>query len=274
MNEKITTIKPQKTLNWEIIREVWEYRELLYFFVWRDLKVRYKQTVIGIAWAVFQPLLAMVIFTIFFGYFVKMPTDGVPYPIFVFSGLLIWQFFSGAVTDASNCLVYQKELITKVYFPRLLMPLAATTTRLIDFFFASLILIVLMVYYGYTPRLTGLFILPLLLLITYMAAFGAGLFLAALNVKYRDVRYILPYFIQIILFITPVIYPASLTGIYSWFLAMNPLTGVIKAIRSALFADFPQNWLQLGISGAACLFILLIGFYYFKRTERYFADIV
>jgi lipopolysaccharide transport system permease protein len=238
------------------------------------LKVRYKQTAIGVAWAVFQPLLAMFIFTIFFGYFAKMPTDGVPYPIFVLVGLILWQFFSGALTDISNSLVNNKDIITKIYFPRIILPISATISKFVDFLIASVILVGLMIYYGYTPRLSGLLILPILIVITFVAALGLGLFLSSLNVKYRDVRYILPYFIQMMFFITPVVYPASLTGIWSWFLAMNPMTGVIKAARSALLGDFPMNWLQLGISAGACMLALVIGIYYFKKTERYFADIV
>jgi lipopolysaccharide transport system permease protein len=274
MNDNITIIEPAKTFSWKEFKEIWQYRELAYFFAWRDLKVRYKQTAIGIAWAVFQPLFGMLIFSVFFGFFVKMPTDGVPYPVFVLSGLVLWQFFSGALTDVSNSLVNNKDILTKVYFPRLILPISATISKFIDFLIATVLLIGFMVYYGYTPLLAGLLILPLLIIITFFAALGLGLFLSSVNVKYRDVKYILPYFIQMMFFITPVVYPASLTGIYSWFLAMNPMTGVIKAARSALFNDFPMNWPQLGISALACLLILLFGFYYFKKTEKYFADII
>ncbi len=273
-SEEVTIIEPHKYFDPLIFKEIWQYRELLFFFAWRDFKVRYKQTALGAAWAIFQPLLAMIIFTVFFNKLAGIQSDDIPYPVFVYAGLLFWQFFSGALTDISNCLINNQNIITKVYFPRVIMPVAATATKFIDFLIASLILIPLMIYYGYTPHLASLLILPLLVFITFMAALGGGLFLSALNVKYRDVRYILPYFIQMLLFITPVIYPASLTGIYSWFLAMNPMTGVIKAARSTLFADFPMNWLQLAISGIACLVVLLIGFYYFQKTEKHFADIV
>jgi lipopolysaccharide transport system permease protein len=274
MSDKITIIKPRQTFSFDQLREIWEYRELMFFFTWRDLKVRYKQTVIGVAWAVFQPLIAMVVFSVFFGYLAKMPSDGIPYPIFVFTGLLLWQFFSGALTQVSNCLVGNKAIITKVYFPRIILPISSVITKFVDFAIASVILVGLMIYYGYAPRLSGLLILPLLVVITFMAALGLGLFLASLNVKYRDVGYVLPFFIQLGLFITPVIYPASLTGIWSWFLAINPMTGVIKAARSALFADFPQNWPQLGLSALACFIIFIFGLYYFNKTEKYFADIV
>jgi lipopolysaccharide transport system permease protein len=227
-----------------------------------------------VAWAVFQPLIAMLIFTVFFGKLAGMPSDDIPYPIFVFVGLLIWQFFSNSLTDISNSMVQNKDIITKVYFPRLILPISAIIPNLVDFLISSVILVGMMIYYGYLPHLSGYLILPLLLFITIMAALGAGFFLSALNVKYRDVRYVLPFFIRMMLFLTPVIYPASLTGIYSWFLAMNPLTGVIKAARAALLGNYAINWPLLGISATACFIILMIGLFYFKKTEQYFADIV
>ena len=203
-----------------------------------------------------------------------MPSDGIPYPIFVYTGLLIWQFFSSSLTDVSNCLIANKGIITKVYFPRIILPISSTVTKFVDFFIASTILVGMMIYYQYTPNLIGLLIIPLALLITFMASVGGGLFLASINVKYRDVRYILPFFISMMMFVTPVIYPASITGKYSWLLALNPMTGVIKATRAALLGNAPINWTLLAISGTTCLIILLVGFYFFKKTERYFADIV
>lgn len=274
MSEEITVIKSQKSFSWDELREIWNYRELLYFFTWRDLKVRYKQTFIGVAWAIFQPLITMVVFSVFFGYLAKMPSDDIPYPIFVYVGLLLWQFFSGSLSAISSCLINNKSIITKVYFPRIILPISATITKFVDFLIASGILVGLMFYYGYVPRLSGFLILPLLVFIAFMAALGLGLFLAALNVKYRDVGYVLPFFIQLMFFMTPVIYPASLTGIYSWFLAINPMTGVIKAARAALLGNFPINWELLGISALACFVVLIFGFWYFKKTEKYFADIV
>ncbi len=270
----LTIIKPKKTFSWDDIKEIWRYKELLYFFTWRDLKVRYKQTAIGVLWAIFQPFMTMVVFTIFFGKFAKMPSDGIPYPIFVYTGLLLWQFFSSALSETSNCLISNQAIITKVYFPRLILPISSVATKLVDFAIASSILIGLMAYYNYLPNLAGLLILPLLLLITFMAAVGFGLFLASINVKYRDVRYVLPFFIQMMLFVTPVIYPTSIAGKYSWILAMNPMTGVIKAARAAILGNAPINWELLLISGIACLIMLIIGIIYFKKTERYFADIV
>lgn len=274
MSLDVVTIKPKKTFSLKDLYELWRYRELLYFFSWRDLKVRYKQTAIGIAWAVFQPLITMVIFTVFFGKLAGIPSDGVPYPIFVYVGLLFWQFFSTALSETSNVLITNQAIITKVYFPRLLLPISSVVTKLVDFAIAAVILACMMVYYGYTPNLYGFFILPLLLLISFMASIGGGLFLAAINVKYRDVRYALPFFIQILLFVTPVIYSASLAGKYSWLLAFNPMMGVIQTARAALLGTSPINWVLVGSSLVATLFILIIGVYVFKKTERFFADII
>jgi lipopolysaccharide transport system permease protein len=270
----ITIIRPKKTLSLADLQEIWRYRELLYFFVWRDLKVRYKQTAVGVAWAIFQPFMTMVVFSIFFGALAKIPSDGVPYPIFVYTGLLFWQFFSASLGDVSNSLIANQSIVTKTYFPRLLLPLAVIATNLVDFCVASVVLVGLMFYYGFIPHLVGLLILPLLLVITYFAALGGGLFLASINVKYRDVRYILPYFLQMLLFVTPVIYPSSIAGKYAWILAINPMTGVIKAARAAVLGTEPINWLLLQLSLAAVLVVLVTGVVMFKKTERYFADLI
>ena len=269
-----TVIRPRKTFSLKDIKELWQYRELLYFFTWRDLKVRYKQTFIGVAWAIFQPFITMVVFSIFFGGLAKIPSDGVPYPIFVYVGLLFWQFFSSALSDTSMTLISNQSIITKVYFPRLILPVSSVITKLVDFFIATLILISLMFYYGYMPHLSGLLILPLLLLITFMASIGLGLFLASINVKYRDVMYALPFFIQILLFLTPVIYPASIAGKYSFILALNPMMGVIQSARAALLGTAPINWLLINISLWGTLVLMIFGTYVFKKTERYFADII
>jgi lipopolysaccharide transport system permease protein len=272
--QQSTIIKPKKAFSLQDLKEIWQYRELLYFFSWRDLKVRYKQTAIGILWAIFQPFITMVVFSIFFGGLAKMPSDNVPYPIFVYTGLLFWQFFSTSLTEVSNCLVSNQNIITKVYFPRLILPISTTVTKFVDFLIASVILVGLMIYYGYLPNLDGLLILPLLLLVTFMAAIGLGLFLAAINVKYRDVRYILPFFIQMMLFVTPVIYPASIAGKYSKILALNPMTGVISTARATVLSTTPVDWLLLLTSGLVCLIILVVGIIYFKKTEKQFADII
>jgi lipopolysaccharide transport system permease protein len=270
----ITVIKPKKTFSLQDLKELWQYKELFYFFSWRDLKVRYKQTVIGVLWAVLQPFVTMVVFSIFFGKLAGIPSDGVPYPIFVFTGLLFWQFFSGALSETSASLIGNQSIITKVYFPRLILPISSVITKFIDFLLGVVILIAMMLYYGYAPYIGGFLLLPLLLVITFFASAGIGLYLSALNVRYRDVRYALPFFIQILLFITPVIYPASIAGKYSKLLALNPMTGVIQTARAALLGTTPVNWLLLGISAAACIVLFLIGIAYFKKVERYFADII
>ncbi len=274
MSQVVTVIRPKKIFHLHDLKELWQYRELLYFFSWRDLKVRYKQTAIGALWAIFQPFITMVVFSVFFGGLAKIPSDNVPYPIFVYVGLLFWQFFSGALSDTSDSLVNNRAIITKVYFPRLILPASSVVTKLVDFAIASVILVGLMFYYGYVPHLAGLLILPLLLIITFMAAIGGGLFLAAINVKYRDIRYALPFFIQLMLFVTPVIYPASLAGKYSMLLAINPMTGVIQNARAALLGTTPINWLLIALSFVACFILLLVGIYVFKKVERYFADIL
>jgi len=268
-------IKPKRTLNFRSdLQEIWQYRELLYFLAWRDLKVRYKQTAIGVLWAVFQPFTTMVVFTIFFGNLAKMPSDGIPYPIFVYTGLLLWQFFSTALADASDSLTRNQAILTKVYFPRIFLPLSSIIVGVVDFLISTVILIGMMFYYGYAPNLAGLLLLPLLLFISMMAALGLGLFLSAVNLKYRDVRYVLPFFIQLMMFVTPVIYPASIAGKYAKLLALNPMTGVISAARAALLGNAVINWPLLAISGGACLVLLVIGILYFKKSEKYFADVV
>ena len=269
-----TIIRPKKTFSVNDLREIWQYKELLYFFTWRDLKVRYKQTAIGASWAVLQPFMAMVVFSVFFGGLAHMPSDGVPYPIFVYTGLLFWQFFSSSLGDVSGSLISNKAIVTKVYFPRLILPLAVVATNFVDFCIASVVLVGLMFYYGFFPHLIGLLIIPFLLVITFFAALGGGLVLATINVKYRDVRYVLPYFIQMLLFVTPVIYPSSIAGKYSWILAINPMTGVIKAARAIILGTEPINWLLLTLSFVAVFILLIIGVVMFKKMEHYFADII
>lgn len=267
-------IKPKKTFSLEDIREVWRYKELLFFFVWRDLKVKYKQTIIGIGWAIFQPFMTMVVFSVFFGKLIQVPSDGIPYPIFVYTGLIFWQLFASALGDASNSLVGNTAIITKVYFPRIILPLADTANKFVDFFFASLALIFLMIHYGYVPGLSGIILLPVLLIITSATAVGLGLILASINVKYRDVRYALPFFMQLLLFLTPVIYPSSIAGKYSWILSLNPMTGVIKAARAGFLGTGPIGWNSLAFSALLAVVFLTAGIYFFKKTERFFADIV
>lgn len=271
---KVTIIRPKKVFSLEDIREVWRYKELLYFFTWRDFKVRYKQTAIGVLWAIFQPFMTMVVFSIFFGALLKVPSDSVPYPIFVYTGLLFWQFFSGALSETSNVLIANQSIITKVYFPRLILPLSSVATKFVDFAIAAVILGGMMIYYDYAPQLMSIVVIPILLAITFMAAVGGGLFLAAVNVKYRDVRFVLPFFIHLLLFVTPVIYPASIAGAHSWILAFNPMMGVIQNARAVLLGTAPINWSLIAISFAATSVLIIIGTIYFKKVERYFADII
>lgn len=269
-----TIIRAKRPLVWEDFRELWSSKELLYFFTWRDLKIRYKQTAIGVTWALFQPFITMVVFTIFFGKFGKIPSDNIPYPIFVYAGLLLWQLFSATILQAGNSLVNQQNMLTKVYFPRLILPISSLFSNLVDFLIASVILVSLMIYYNYLPQLVGLALVPFLVLVICVFAVGLGLFLAALNVKYRDIKYVLPFFVQLLFFLTPVIYPPSILGAHSWVLALNPMTGVIKAMRAALFGGQPINWLLLFLSGLIALAIFVAGLIYFKKTEKYFADLI
>jgi len=255
--------------------EIWRYRELLYVFAWRDIKVRYKQTLVGIAWAVFQPLMTMIIFSVFFGRLAKVPSDGTPYPIFVYSGLLLWNYFSTALTSASNCLVENESIVKKVYFPRLILPVATAVTPTIDFFFALLVFFGLAIFYKFPPSALGLVMLPVLLLVSLVAASGLGLALAALNAKYRDVRYILPFFIQILLFVTPVIYPVGLIPErWRFLMFFNPMAGVISFARNTLLGTGAPDWRGLMISAGASLLFLFVGLMYFRRTERFLADVL
>ena len=268
-------IKP-KTHWWKVdFKELWRFRDLTYFFAWRDFKVKYKQTVIGVLWVVFQPLVTMVVFTVFFGNLAKIPSDNIPYPIFVYTGLLFWTLFSNSLTNASNSFTSNEGIVTKIYFPRIILPLSAVITNLVDFVISAAILGIMMIFYHYTPSLIGILLLPVLILMTILSTMGIGLLLAALNVKYRDVRYILPFFIQILIFVTPVIYPVSIVSPENrWVLGLNPMSGVISAARSGLLGNSPIDWTLLGISAISMTVYCLIGFIYFRLVEKYFADVI
>ena len=256
------------------LRELFLFRELLFFLAWRDIKLRYKQTALGASWAILQPLFTMVVFTIFFGKLAKMPSDGVPYPIFSYSGLLLWTFFANAIASGSTSMISDANLISKVYLPRIILPTSATIFGLVDYAIAFMILGLMMVYYNFTMGITIL-ILPLILFMTWMLAAGVSYWLSALNVKYRDIRYILPFFIQLWLFASPVIYPSSLaSGKYGWLLTLNPMSGLVEAHRSAILGHLELNFMSLGISIALIFIVFLSGLMYFKRVERYFADII
>lgn len=254
-------------------RELWHYRDLLYFLTWREVSLRYKQTVLGFLWAVLQPVLTMLVFTVFLGRLAKVPSDGVPYSVFSYLGLLPWMYFSNAVTRSGASLVAQANLLSKVYFPRILIPLSATLSALVDFAVAFGILIVLMLWNGIQPAASTLWLLPLTLL-TAIAATGVGMWLAALNVQYRDIQHAMPFLLQLWMYATPVVYPASIVP-ERWrpLFAVNPLTGIIEAYRSAALGR-PLDWATLGISTAVVVVLALIGTWRFRRVERLFADIV
>jgi lipopolysaccharide transport system permease protein len=254
--------------------ELWEYRELLFFLIWRDVKVRYKQTLLGGAWAILQPLLTMIVFSVIFGYLAGLPSDGAPYPIFTYTALLPWQLFAHALTQSSNSLVMNRQLITKVYFPRLVIPIAAVLAGLVDFGIGFIVLLGMMFYYGMMPTLASLAI-PLFLFQTVATALAAGLWLAALNVRYRDVQYTLPFLTQFWLFITPVAYSTSLVP-ERWrvFLGLNPMTGVVEGFRWALLGKSDDVGVLVFVSAVMVVGLLLGGLVYFRRMEGEFADVV
>ena len=271
--QNFTVIEPQKGWISINLKEIWKYRELFYFLTKRDIKVRYKQTVLGGLWAIIQPVFTMIIFTLFFGKLAKVPSDGIPYPIFVYAGLLPWTYFANALTASGNSLVGSANLITKVYFPRLIIPASASLAGLVDFFIAMSVLGV-MIYYQFLPGISIL-LFPILVGLTFLCAVGVGLWLSALNVQYRDIRYAIPFVIQLWMFVSPVIYPVSMVGEkYKWLLALNPMGGVITAFRASLLCHQPIDWFLLGISAAIVLFLFLSGMYYFRKMEKTFADVV
>ena len=272
-DKPLVTIEVGKTWIPLNLSDLWASRELLYFLMWRDIKVRYKQTLLGAAWAVIQPLITMIIFTYFFGKLAKVPTEGVPYPIFFYTGLLLWTFFSNGVSSASNSLIGNSNLITKVYFPRLIIPSAAVGAGLLDFAIASVLLIGLLLYYDFPVTIEYLMLLPLVALTTLLAL-GVGIWFSALNVKYRDVRYTLPFLIQIWLFVSPIIYPSSLVpDEWRWVMWMNPVTGIVEAFRASLFGR-PFQWAALGYSVVFSLAMLTYASYAFRRMERHFAELI
>ena len=267
------TIRPRRGWQAPDFRELWAHRDLLAFLTWRDIKVRYQQTVLGVAWAVIQPLFTMIIFTVMFGRFAKMPSDGIPYPIFAFAGLLPWTFLANAVTNTGNSLVGSSQLIGKVYFPRMLIPGATVCAGIVDFLIAFGVLGALMVYYR-VPLSPSMLMFPVLTLLTAFLALGVGLWMSALNVKYRDIRYALPFLIQLWFFVSPIIYPASiLPPRWHWAMALNPMTGIIEGFRSALFAR-AFDWGAIATSAIVTGVILTYALYYFNRMERDFADVI
>ena len=270
----VVNIEPSKA--WVSLRlgELWEYRELVYFLTWRDIKVRYKQTVLGAAWAIIQPLFSMLIFSLFFGRLAKIPSDGIPYPLFSFAALVPWTFFANGLNQSSNSLVASANLIKKVYFPRLTIPVAAVLAGVVDFALAFIVLLGMIALYGVAPTINMLWT-PLFLLLALVTSLGVGLWLSALNVQYRDVRYIVPFVTQVWMFSTPIAYPASLLSepwrtIYGF----NPMVGVVEGFRWALLGTNTAPGATIAVSSLAALMILVSGAFYFRHMEKTFADVV
>jgi lipopolysaccharide transport system permease protein len=270
----VLTIQPSKGLLRLNLRDLWAYRELLYFLVWRDIKVRYKQTALGAAWAVIQPVMTMLVFSVFFGRLAKVPSDGIPYPVFAFAALLPWQLFAFSLTESSNSLVGSQNLITKVYFPRLVIPLSSVLAGVVDFAIAFAVLLIMMLYYGIRPT-AAIAWLPLFVLLALATALSVGLWFSALNVKYRDVRYTIPFLTQFWMFATPVAYSSTLVP-EKWrvWYGLNPMAGVVEGFRWALLGKSGGPGGLLWVSVLAVLLLLFGGLFYFRRTESTFADIV
>ena len=270
----VTIIEPSRGWISLKLKELIEYRDLLFFLAWRDVSVRYKQTVLGAAWAIIQPFFSMVVFSLFFGHLAKIPSEGLPYPIFSYAAMLPWQYFATATTNSSNSLVGSSSLLTKVYFPRLVIPLASVLPPVIDFAIAFVVLLGMMVYYGIAPTWNVLF-LPLFLLLALVTALGVGLWLSAMNVQYRDIRYAVPFLVQFWMFASPVTYPSSLVP-EQWRAldGINPMASVIEGFRWALLGTTSGPGPMTAVSAVAALFLLVSGAYYFRRMEKTFADVV
>jgi len=269
----IVRIKPSRGWAPLKLRELWEYRELLYFLAWRDIKVRYKQTALGAAWAVIQPFFTMVIFSVFFGKLARIPSDGFPYPLFSYAALVPWTFFANGLSQSSNSLVGSAKLITKVYFPRLAIPMSAVFSGVVDFALTFMVLLVMMFYYGVKPTVTVVW-LPLFFLLALVTSLGAGLWLSALNLEFRDVRYIVPFVTQCWLFATPIVYPSSLLG-HRWHVVygLNPMAGVVEGFRWALLGANTAPGAMIMVSSATAVAIMVSGAFYFRRMEKTFADV-
>lgn len=270
----VTYLRPSKGWSSIDFKELWRYRELIYFLTWRDIKVRYKQAILGVAWAVLQPLLTMVVFTVIFGMLLNTPSQDLPYPLFTLTALLPWQLFASALQRSSVSLVGNANLITKIYFPRLAIPLSSIFAALVDFLISFVVLIGVMIYYQYSPGWNALWV-PLLVLLALLTALSVGLWLSALNVQYRDVQHMVPFIIQVWMYASPIVYPIETipAGIWRTLYGLNPMTGVIQGFRWALLGGTPPD-LTMVISGAVVLVLLVSGLFYFRRMEKTFADIV
>lgn len=276
MKIDVPVIKIEPSKGWVSLklREVWEYRELLYFLIWRDVKVRYKQTILGIGWAIIQPFFTMVVFSIFFGKLAKMPSDGIPYPIFAYAGLVPWTFFSNGLSKGSNSLVSSSNLIKKVYFPRLIIPVSSVLSGLVDFILAFAVLIGMMFYFGLFPTANILW-LPLLLVLSLLTSLSVSLWLSAMNVQFRDVQYIIPFITQLWLFATPIAYPSSLLSEpWKTLYGLNPMVGVVEGFRWALLNAETAPGPIVMVSFFVTIILLISGALYFSRMEKTFADVV
>ena len=272
LTEPTVLIQPRRHLFDLDLAGIWAYRELLYFLVWRDLKVRYKQTLIGTGWVVIQPLMTMAIFTVIFGNFAKIPSDGLPYPIFSYAALLPWNLFSSSLNRGGESVVNNANLVTKIYFPRLILPLSSVLSPMADFAIAFVILIGMMIWFGIAPTV-GILMLPIFVILAICTALAMGLWLAALNVRYRDVRYTIPFLIQIWMFASPVAYPVSMVPEkWRWLYSLNPMAGVIEGFRWALLGNQSPDFSVMAISATVVMGLLAAGMVYFKQMERTFAD--
>jgi lipopolysaccharide transport system permease protein len=280
----VKTEAESKRSDWEIapphgwfeinLPEMWAYRELLYFFVWRDLKVRYKQTAIGVVWVVLQPLMVMLIFTLFFGRLAKMPSQGLPYPIFYYTGLLPWMYFSASLTNATNTIVEHEKVVTKVYFPRMILPFSAVLSGLVDFGIGFVLLLAMMLFFHMIPT-TATLLVPVFLLLAVMTALAMGLWLSALNAIYRDVRYVIPFIVQFWLFASPVVYPSTIVPAkWRWLYGLNPMTGVVEGFRWALTGHGQPPGVLVLVSAGTILLLFLGGVVYFQKMESKIADTV
>jgi lipopolysaccharide transport system permease protein len=276
LSEPTRLLRLEPSRGWISLKldELWEYRELLYFLTWRDIKVRYKQTALGAAWAIIQPFFTMLVFSLFFGRLAKVPSDGIPYPLFTFAALVPWTFFANALTQSSSSLVGNARLITKVYFPRLAIPISTAVAGVLDFSLAFVVLLGMMLYYRTLPTARVMW-LPLFFLLAFITAVGVGLWLSALNVKYRDVQYVLPFLVQFWMFGTPIAYPSSLLN-EPWrtLYGLNPMAGVVEGFRWSLLGSHVAPGRMLAVSSVASLILAAGGALYFRRMERTFADLV
>ena len=277
-NETISILRIEPSKGWVSLKlqELWEYRELLYFLTWRDIKIRYKQTALGGAWAILQPFMTMVVFSLFFGRLAQIPSDGIPYPIFSYTALLPWTFFSGGLINASNSLVGSAALIKKVYFPRLVVPLSGVLGGLPEFGISFLVLIGLMIHFNIFPSLISILWLPVCMLLALVTALGVGLWLSALNVQYRDIRYVVPFLLQFWMFATPIAYPSSLikNPVLHTLYGLNPMVGVVDGFRWSLLGGGTPPGAMFVVSAVAATLIMISGMFYFRRMEKTFADLV